>query len=843
MLDASFNHNRNPVSGFDGINTLNQSEKKPDEHTPWVMLDLVPVGIQILSREGKFLYCNEQTHTMFGVVSQGDLIGKNYTVLSPPSQSNGRNSQVAFFDLINQAFSRDSVTATWEYQKFNGEVFPARITLNRITYEGKDSLMATISDISELVEEINARETLIREAPVSILTVTPTVEIANFNPAYLAVTNYSAKDAIDLGFKGQKVLSREGESIEEARRSKETVNGKFVCNFGSGIKHLRYSYIPVLNKKNEITHFYHIMLDQTDMVNKINEFEALIAGSPAGIITMDPDTSILSSNQALSDISGLSLSQLTSMKSCDFTVLSRTGGSVADVLQSKRSEGGRITFDFGKRVRILEYTYIPILDTNGKVVKVYTQFVDLTAINRMVEYLEKSVNVVAGYVNNLSEGKTDFTPKPLPADEFTESAYQSFVTITGAIDKARLAIEKIVGDCDALTDAAVTGNLSYRSDPAHHLGNFRTIIEGINNILDTTLIPVHEAMRVSKEYSQYQFKCRFNPNIKIQGDWIEFRQALDAIGVDVSRAISVLAGKVQELSANIEEANASIEEITSGTGEISSTMESINQHSENGDHSVTQIIGAMTDLSHTVGAVAQKSDAVASLSQEANGFAINGMNLAKKSNSSMNEIIQSTQHVDFIIKDINIQMGEIGKIVNLISDIASQTNLLSLNAAIEAARAGEAGRGFAVVAAEVKSLAQDSRKSATNISEMIQSLQNKAKSAGEAMTSSLGVVHEGNVALSEMVTSFNQIATKIEEINKNTMDVAASSEEQAASVEEITATMQEVSSVIHKTSKEVTMTAAAITQTSASLDQITQVVSSIVQIGEGVSQEISRFTI
>lgn len=814
-----------------------------NEILPWKMLDLTPVAIQVLNTEGKYLYCNKRTLELFGVDSHQEIEGRTPSFFSPHFQKTGENSKDALDHILRQAFSHSSATSFWDYKRINGDIFPTEMTLHRLNYNGEDCLMVSIIDISDATNKINAMSTLIRDSPFSILTISKEIEMENFNDAYLKVTHYSPEEANALGFKGQTVLSRDGGTIKDAIANKEPVRGKFVCNFGSGIRHLEYSYIPILNYQNEVSHLYHVMVDRTDLVNKLNEFESLIAGSPAGIITMDPDTRILSANEAFSDISALPVSQLTSMYARDFKILEREGESVSDVVRDKKTGGGTLTCNFGNVTRDLQYSYIPIIDTNGNVVKIYTLYVDLTPITHMVDYLKRSVNLVSDYIHTLSDGNTDFSPKSLPSDEFTTSAHDSFVEITKAIDQARLAIERMVNDSEKLTDAAIKGNLTFRADSSLHVGKFKAIIEGINNTLDATLIPVHEAMRVSKEFSRYQFKARFNSDIKVQGDWVTFRDALDEIGNEISRVISVLSERIQDLSKSIEEANASVEEIASGTSEISSTMESISNNSKNGDESIEQIIRAMTDLNNTVSSVAQKADSVASLAQEANNFATDGVNFAKKSSNSMEEIIESAGHVDLIIKDINVQMGEIGKIVNLISDIANQTNLLSLNAAIEAARAGEAGRGFAVVAAEVKSLSHDSRKSANNISEMIHNLQTKAKSAGDAMESSLHVVHEGNGALSEMVVSFNQIAAKIEDIHHYTIDVAAASEEQAASVEEITASMQDISSFTHKTSEEVMMTSAAITQTSASLDQITQVVSEIVEIEDQVAQEISKFSI
>jgi len=145
------------------------------------------------------------------------------------------------------------------------------------------------------------------------------------------------------------------------------------------------------------------------------------------------------------------------------------------------------------------------------------------------------------------------------------------------------------------------------------------------------------------------------------------------------------------------------------------------------------------------------------------------------------------------VKEINIQMMEIGKIVRLISDITNQTNLHALNVAIEAARAGYACRGFVVVAAEVKSLAQDSRKSAENIAHMISALQNKAQNATVAMTYAGETIAAGSTSIIETLGAFTRIDRVIDEITRNAMDVASASEEHVVSVEEGTASIGEVS--------------------------------------------------
>lgn len=605
-----------------GEKPLDLHFKKPDISTGIItedseslkrILDAAPVAIQIVGPEGTFIDCNQYTIDLFKGYHSNDIVGKPPSILSPLTQGDGRESGPAAQEKIQQAFTGKQVSFSWDHQRLNGEVFPARVTLNRIMYQGIPCLMASVIDVTETV--------------------------------------------------------------------------------------------------------------------------------------------------------------------------------------------------------------------------------------RLVEYLEKSVVTIASDIHHLSSGKTDFESDPISGNEWTKVAEKNISSIHEAINATRIAIENVICDIERTTEAALNGDLRHRADATTHQGKFSSIIESLNRTLDATLKPIDEAMRLSHDYSEYKFNSRFNPDLEVKGDWIPFKQALDKTGTAVSHAISLLKKNVAHLSAGIEEANSSVEEITSGSQEIAAIMESISKNTASGDASIAQIIQTMEDLTQRVGEVSQKAESVAGLSLESTISTKRGMELVKKSEQSMADIMKSSEDVDIIVKDINAEMNEIGKIVQVISDIANQTNLLSLNAAIEAARAGEAGRGFAVVAAEVKSLAQDSRKSAGNISEMITTLQKKAKSAEDAMALSVSVIGEGSSSLTETVSAFSVIDSTMEDINRHIIDVATASEEQAASVEEITANMQEVAFIITNTSNDVTTTSIATKEISSALGQITDVVNTIVVVENKVHEEISRFSI
>ena len=404
-------------------------------------------------------------------------------------------------------------------------------------------------------------------------------------------------------------------------------------------------------------------------------------------------------------------------------------------------------------------------------------------------------------------------------------------------------IDRLIGDTAMLAKAAEEGKLSTRADVSRHSGEYKKIVQGINNTLDNVINPVNEAMRMANEFAKCNFAARVDEKLHVEGDFIKFKDALNSIGVEVSKAVNMINQQILELASSAEEANASIEEVASGAEQIAKNASGVSVNAERGNEGITQVLRAMEDLNETVTNVAQKAEKVSLLSTNANELSAKGTELAEKAEHGMTNITNSSNEVDKIIGDIKAEMDKIGKIVGLITDLANQTNLLALNAAIEAARAGDAGRGFAVVATEVKSLAQESRASAENIAEMIGTLQKKSMAAGEAVAASNREVKVGSEALSQTLRSFNDIARSIDEISKNVVEVASVSEEQAATVEEVTASVNEVHGMVQGTAKEAMDAAAAAEEASASIDQITKVIGGVNAIVDSVSKEMAKFKV
>ena len=212
-----------------------------------------------------------------------------------------------------------------------------------------------------------------------------------------------------------------------------------------------------------------------------------------------------------------------------------------------------------------------------------------------------------------------------------------------------------------------------------------------------------------------------------------------------------------------------------------------------------------------------------------NESAIRGQEDIKNAVARMNVIEESVSDTAKVVKELGQQVENIGSIADTISGIATQTNLLSLNASIEAARAGEAGRGFAVVADEIRQLADQSNMAAGKITELINSIQNKSGEAVNAMESGLQNVKDGTEVVINAGSSFEEIVglvsgvaeqskkmeqllselnsgtksilgsigkidTMSKDVTGETENVSAASEEQSASMHEISTAAEKLAS-------------------------------------------------
>jgi methyl-accepting chemotaxis protein len=316
-------------------------------------------------------------------------------------------------------------------------------------------------------------------------------------------------------------------------------------------------------------------------------------------------------------------------------------------------------------------------------------------------------------------------------------------------------IQALVAVVNMLSVAAVEGKLQIRADATKHQGDYRKIVEGVNNTLDGVILPLNEVVAVLSEMEQGDLTQT------VKGD---YRGQLKDFKDTVNNTIA-------KLSQVISEVNSAAANIASASEEVSSTAQSMSQATSEQAASVEETSASVEQMSASI---KQNTDNA----KVTNGMATQASSEAGQGGAAVKETVSAMKTI----------AGKIG----IIDDIAYQTNLLALNAAIEAARAGEHGKGFAVVAAEVRKLAERSQIAAQEIGELASSSVEMAESAGKLLdtivpsikkTSEL--VEEIAAASAEQSAGADQINTAMDQLNKITQQNASSSEELAATSEEM----------------------------------------------------------
>jgi len=213
----------------------------------------------------------------------------------------------------------------------------------------------------------------------------------------------------------------------------------------------------------------------------------------------------------------------------------------------------------------------------------------------------------------------------------------------------------------------------------------------------------------------------------------------DEIG-ELSHSFDLMIGKLQSVFKTIQ---AQVDEVGKTVDSVATSAQEVAQSSANQSNSSSAMAAAIEEMSISINTVSSSAVEAQSMSQETGTMSEQGNQIIRKTRDEMGTIAQTVSNASKVIKNLGEESHQITSVVNVIKEVADQTNLLALNAAIEAARAGEQGRGFAVVADEVRKLAERTAQSTLDISGMVDKMQISADDAVKEMGCVVNQVESG----------------------------------------------------------------------------------------------------
>ena len=299
-----------------------------------------------------------------------------------------------------------------------------------------------------------------------------------------------------------------------------------------------------------------------------------------------------------------------------------------------------------------------------------------------------------------------------------------------------------------------------------------------------------------------------------------FVQTVTLNAAEVAEASGSLARTAQEVGTSTEEISATMQEVSQASEQSARGASEIAQGSAAQAASIAGSADQLKMLTRVVQKVAHDAESATSASENAAQVAQTGAAAVTETVAGMDRIQRTVADSAQAIQTLGDSSRQIGGIVETIEEIASQTNLLALNAAIEAARAGEAGRGFAVVADEVRKLAERSAGATQEIGELIAQVQAQTAQAVTAMQLGTREVENGATLARQAGSALSQIQTVAQDVTAQIRVIRASAEEMATSAEEVSRAISDVAAVIEESSAAAEEMSASSEEVSASVQTV-----------------------
>jgi methyl-accepting chemotaxis protein len=325
---------------------------------------------------------------------------------------------------------------------------------------------------------------------------------------------------------------------------------------------------------------------------------------------------------------------------------------------------------------------------------------------------------------------------------------------------------------------------------------------------------------------------------EIAAEFNEMMIALERVTAEVTGFATEVASASEDVTASSEEVMSASERVTESIQEISTGADAQHQSLQTVNEEIEQ-------LSTTTEEIAASSNEVANIAARTAETGRSGRDAARAAIDGMEDVRSESSDAVAAIEELESQMTAIDELIELIKDIAQETNMLALNANIEASRGGtsgsDGGNEFAVVADEVKDLATEAKDAATDIEDRLERIKSQTSTTAEEVQQTSDRIEEHAASVKNAASALDDIARYAEETNDGVQEISAATEQQAASSQEIVAMVEDATEISETTSHESKRVASAARAQTKALEGVTTNASQLATNATALSQTLDRF--
>ncbi len=267
---------------------------------------------------------------------------------------------------------------------------------------------------------------------------------------------------------------------------------------------------------------------------------------------------------------------------------------------------------------------------------------------------------------------------------------------------------------------------------------------------------------------------------------------------EIGRTSEIFNSFMDKLQTVMREVKTSTDQVLVTARQLAAASQELTSSSDQQSEATAAMAAAIEEITVSIANVADNARHAHEMASEAGALSCEGASAVRGAVGEMNKISASVGDSKKMIMELDEKSNQISNIVNVIKEIADQTNLLALNAAIEAARAGEQGRGFAVVADEVRKLAERTTASTQEIGKMIQAIQQSTQGSVQGMELSSGQVHEGVQMAARSGDSMTRIEAGTGKVQEAVNEISSALAEQSSAANQLAREVERIAQMSEK---------------------------------------------